>query len=132
MASSADVVQALLTRAENLPVGVTVVLPEGTEAPEAPSAGHVEVLFFSNQPLWSAVDTGKIDQGFLQVTVVWPRGDGLIRAHQTVDIVKDYFPKGLVLNEGSARVKISSDPWNAAPISDEHELRIPITIPWTA
>lgn len=134
MASYDDITLALLNRAATLSVGspaLPIAMPERAFTP--PTDGkYLDVKDFTNVPAWSGLNGGKIDQGILQIDVVWTRGEGLIAAKAAASAICDHFPAGHVMRQGSAAVKVSQDPWASSPISDTSELRIPVSIPWTA
>lgn len=137
MPSGADIFDALMQRVTSLEVGspaLPIALPEVSFKPQtdAPQGKYLDVSDFPNRPLWEGLSDGRIDQGLLQITVVWPKGRGLVQPKAAADAVIAHFPKGLVLAHGSARVKISAQPWQAQPIIGTSELRIPVTISWVA
>jgi hypothetical protein len=133
MATAAEVAKALLSRADSLAYGSPVMrkaMPDVTFTPEA-GKPYFRVDHFPNAPFWSGLKTGRIDQGLLQITVVWPKGKGIVQASAAVDAVKAHFPKALLLTEGSARVKLG-EPWHASPLPGDAWTETPVTIPWTA
>jgi hypothetical protein len=137
MADAADIAEALLAKVATLSVGspaLPIAYPEVGFDPEADSQDgkYLDIRDFPNRPRWEGVTAGKLDQGLLQITVVWPRGQGVIDAKAAADEVMAHFAKGTVMVHGSAKVKVSSEPWQAAPLSDALELRVPVSIPWTA
>jgi len=138
MARGSDVMQALFARATTIPTGsppLPICLPEPDETFEPPESGqYLEVQFFPNRPAWEGLtaDDGRLDQGLLQVTVVWPKNHGLIAPGLIADLVREHFPMALALQHGGARVKITGQAWAAAPLIEPHEVRIPVTIPWSA
>src|SRR5690606_19875928 len=136
MADAADIAEALLARCATLEVGspaLPIAYPEDPSGFEPPADGkYLEVSLFANVPRWQAINTGKMDQGLLQVTVVWPANQGVIEPMAAADAVKAHFAKGTPLRHGTANVKISGDPWAASPLSEDSELRVPVTVPWTA
>lgn len=134
MAAYADIMQALFAKvaAFTSTPALPVAWPEPAKTFTPPADGkYLEVQFFSNRPAWEGLAAGRIDQGLLQVVVVWKRNDGLIRPGQIADAVIAHFD-GATMFSGSARVEVAGRPWAASPISTDTELRIPITIPWTA
>lgn len=134
MANLATVAAALLARCSTLSVGspvLTISYPDVAFTPPA-SGKYLDVSLFYNRPAWEGLNDGKIDQGLLQITVVWPEGHGVIKPAQIADAVMAHFPKGLRLYSGSTRVKVSGEPWAASPILDAASTRLPITIPWKA
>lgn len=131
MASPDQIADALLARCATLAVGspaLPIAMPEIAFTPPA-SGKYLDVRDFTNRPLWEGVSGGKIDQGLLQVTVVWPPRQGVIKPKAAAAAVMAHFAKGLVLAHG---VKINGEPWAASPLSDDSEVRVPVTIPWTA
>jgi hypothetical protein len=133
---TAEVMTALFTRAASLSIGspaMPIAFPEPTEPFTKPDSGqYLEVTFFSNRPAWEGLSEGKLDQGLLQITVIWNRGQGLISPSNAAQQVMDHFTKGLVLTQGSTRVVVSKEPWANSPLADDTELRIPVTVPWVA
>lgn len=136
MALAADVATALLARAGTLTHGSPVMrkaMPDVAPSPPLdPTKPYFRVDLFRNAPFWQGLNTGKIDQGLLQITVVWPEGQGIIKATQAADAVMAHFPKGLKLFSGTACVRISGEPWAAAPLMDASWTETPVTIPYTA
>lgn len=131
---AAQIIDALLARCSGLAEGVPtlpIAMPEITFTPPA-SGKYLQVDFFANKPAWEGLSSGKLAQGMLQITVVWPRGAGIVASATAAQSVIDHFTKGLILRSGVAKVTISGEPWAATPISDPTEIRVPITIPWVA
>lgn len=134
MAKDAEVATALLAHCELMSgegPALPVAMPEVSFTP--PSDGrYLRIDLFRNAPFWASLSHGHIAQGLLQVTVVWPKGQGIIAPGRASDAVKDHFPKGLILYAGEPKVKVSGDPWAAAPLSDDTDSETPVTIPWRA
>ncbi|MFN3858112.1 MAG: phage tail terminator-like protein [Caulobacter sp.] len=131
MADLAAVADALLTRCSSLAVGspaLTIAWPDVAFTPPA-SGKYLEVRVFFNRPRFEGLASGVLDQGLLQVTVVWPKGAGIIQPASAAEAVKAHFPKGLTLSGG---VKVVAAPYAASPLIDQSETRIPVTITWTA
>lgn len=127
-----EIYLALMGRVETLSIGspaLPIAYPETTESYSPPADGrYLDVTDFPNAPFWQGMTDGRIDQGLLQVTVVWPQNAGLVAPKAAADQVIAHFPKGLRLGA----LKITGEPWQAAPLIGEHDVRIPITIPWKA
>lgn len=136
MAAYADIVLALLTRASTLSVGspaLPVAMPEDPNGFIPPTDGkYLEVQLFSSRPRWEGLAESRIDQGLLQVTVCWPKGRGLVAPGGAIDAVLAHFPKGHVMRQGSAIVKVVAATYPTSPLSEAGELRWPITISWVA
>jgi hypothetical protein len=131
---AAQALDALFSRAATIDTGspaLPIAYPEVEFDPPA-DGKYLAVSAFPNRPAAEGLTTGRVDQGLLQVTVVWPKDQGLIAPAGIAQAVIDHFPNGLALQSGSTRVKISGQPWAAAPITDTDRVSIPISIPWTA
>lgn len=135
MATGAEIFDALMGRVATLSVGsppLPIAYPEiGFDPPEDEVGNplpYLDVSDFPNRPLWEGLSDGRVDQGWLQITVVWPKGRGLVAPKAAADEVIAHFPKGLQLSG----VKISAQPWQASPITDASECRVPVSIPWVA
>lgn len=131
MASPDQIADALLARCETLSVGsppLPIAMPEvGFVSPA--DGKYLDVRDFKNDPAWLGLSGGKLDQGLLQVTVVWPPRQGIIKPKAAAAAVMAHFPFGMRLGHG---VKISGEPRDTSPLSDDSEVRVPVTIPWTA
>lgn len=132
--AGADIADALLTRCglmETTGPTLPVALPDITF--DVPVDGkYLVVSDFPNRPQWEGVSEGRIDQGLLQVVVVWPRLEGVIKPKEVADDVIAFFAKGTVMTLGTAKVRASREPWQSPPLIDDSEVRVPVTIPWTA
>lgn len=130
----AGVFDALLARCSELSVGspaLPVAYPEITFTPPADSR-WLEVRIFANQKAWQSISGGGMGQGLLQVTVVWPKNEGLVAPGQIADAVAGHFPNGLALFSGGHRVTLIGEPTPMSPNSDGPQVRLPVTIAWTA
>lgn len=136
MIDPAAVAAALLSRCETLEVGspvLPVAYPDVAFDPsEAASDGrYLTVDLFNNAPFWEGLTSGRIDQGLMQVTVVWPKGEGLSARRAAGEVIA-HFPKALTLPAPGVRVKINRETWQASPILDDDSTSIPVTISWVA
>ena len=133
MADPADIASALLARCATLSVGspaLPIAYPEAAEKfTPAPDGKYLEVSYFSNRPAWEGLASGRMDQGLLQVTVVWPKNKGIVGPSRHAAEVMAHFPKGLALADG---VRVSGHPYPASPLTDTSDVRIHVTIPWIA
>lgn len=134
----AQIAEALFERVLTLTTTLPIIWPEQLDAPNpdaqatGESQARLEVAIFYNRPAWEGVSSGALDQGLLQITVVWPKNQGVIRPMQEAAVVLAHFTKGLTLFSGSTKVRVTPAPWQASPISDLSDVRVPVTIPWTA
>lgn len=137
MSTMSAVYDALMARVATIVTGsptLPVAYPEVGETFSPPADGrYLEVAFYPNRPLMEGLAAGvKIDQGLLQITVVWPKNDGLVRPLEVAEIVKAHFAKGLPMTATGAVVRVSKETWIAAPLSGTADVRVPVTVSWTA
>lgn len=102
----------------------------GFEPPE--DRKYLEVQFFPNDPAWRGLSAGKMDQGLLQIGVVWPKRQGLIAPLEVVGVVEAHFAKETTLFHGGFKVTVTSDPSHSAALDEPDAVKIPVTIPWKA
>ena len=133
MADPAEIASSLLARCATLEVGspaLPIAYPEPASTFEPPADGkYLEVSLFYNRPAWEGLSSGRMDQGLLQITVVWPKNMGLPGPLRHAAEVIDHFPKGQALADG---VRVSGQPYAASPLIDASDVRVPVTIPWIA
>lgn len=117
-------------------LGLPVAWPEVIYTPEAGPGGQfkpfMRVELFSNRPAWEGLAAGRLDQGILQLTLVWPPGAGIVQPTSVAGQVLANFPQGMRLDAQDVRVKVTSAPWIASPITETDRASYPITINWTA
>ncbi len=133
----AQIFEALMTRVGTLVTGsptLPVAYPDVGFDPavSAPDGKYLEVAYFPNAHRWVGLSGGALRQGLLQITVVWPRGKGHVLPLQIVNAIKTHFAAGTVMVSGTTKVKVTEEPVDAAPLIEDHDTRIPITISWTA
>jgi len=141
MQTHADITLALLKRAAELAVAdpvaggnLAITMPDVIPpwgAGDAPDR-YLSISLFDNRPAWEAIGPGKLDQGLMQISVVWPRNNGPIEIRTAVQAVLDHFPKALLMRQGTACVKVSGEPWAASALVEESQTMIPVTVPWVA
>ena len=135
MAADPDIVAGLLLARANLmasaPISLPVAHPDVAFA--APADGkYLRVDLFTNAPFWEGLSRGRMDQGILQITIVWPKGQGLIKHRAVAKQVFAHWPKGLLLAANGATVRVRREPWAAQPIMEPAQTLTPITISWSA
>ena len=133
----AQIFEALMAKVATLSTGsptLPVAYPDVGFDPavSATDGKYLEVAYFPNAHRWVGLSTGALRQGLLQITVVWPRGKGHVLPLQIVNSIKTHFAAGTVMVSGTTKVKVKEEPVDASPIIEDHDTRIPITIPWTA
>lgn len=139
MSTGADIYLALMGRVETLTVGspaLPIAYPEQNPvfdpATAAPDGKYLDVRDFPNRNAWEGLAGSEVKQGLLQITVAWPKNKGLVAPKQAADEVIVHFAKGTVMTSGSARVTVNKVPWQSPPLSDDTEVRVHVTVPWTA
>src|SRR5262245_48602696 len=70
-------------------------------------------------------------RGFLQISVYWKAGAGLIKPLDAAGQLIGHF-NNKTLFAASVRITISAEPWAASPIQEDDRVQIPVTIPYTA
>ncbi|MDE1996778.1 MAG: DUF4128 domain-containing protein [Rhizobiaceae bacterium] len=70
-------------------------------------------------------------RGFLQVSVYWKAGAGLIKPLDASDMVIEHFNNKTLL-ASDVKITISAEPWASSPIQEDDRVQIPVTIPYTA
>lgn len=133
----AQIYDALMARVGTMNLrspAIPVSCPDVTFDPAvgATDGKYIEVAYFPNRPAWEGLAAGELSQGLLQITVVWPRGAGLVAPLEVAAGIKSHFAKTTVMVSGTTKVKVSAEPWAAAPLIDDSETRTPVTISWTA
>lgn len=72
-------------------------------------------------------------QGFLQVAVMWPAGDGgAILASNLAGQVLAHFAKGSRFSSDGTLVRIIRAGWVSPPLTEPDRLRVPVSIPYVA
>lgn len=128
----AAIYDALMTHAQALDVGLPFDVPEPIEAFVPPASGkYIKLEHLPNAPGWVGL-RGKMDQGILLVTVVWPKNEGLVPPLEIAGAIEAHFPAGLPLTSNGFRVKIEAASYVGAPVVEPTEVRLPVTVRWTA
>lgn len=134
MADPAVVSALLMEHCEAMVIGspaLPIAYPDVAFTP--PTSGkYLRVDLFRNAPFWEGLSSGRVDQGLLQVTVVWPRGLGVIQPAEAAALVMEHWSKLTALNGSGTRVRVSREPWASSPLLDEHQTELPVTVSWTA
>lgn len=139
MAAMADIFAGLLARVSTLSVGgspaLPIAYPEHSDdgqpfdpETDAPDGRYLDVRIFPNRPRAQGLSSMRLDQGLLQVEVVWKKNKGVIAPAAVADEIIAHFPNGLSMGPA----KVNGQPYASAALSANAEFRMPITIPWTA
>lgn len=134
MADPAIVAGLLLARCATLSVGspaLPVAMPEMSFTPP-PDNKYLRVDFFANKPAWEGLGPETMDQGLLQVVVVWPWRKGIVAPRRIARDVMAHFPKELTLAADGVKVTINKAPYASSPVPDEPVSLTPVTISWVA
>ncbi|QRY69112.1 hypothetical protein JVX98_12840 [Ensifer sp. PDNC004] len=136
MATGTDAIifTALTDRLRTIPqvlpiAGPNVVFPAAGQ-PLPPK--YLRLAFMPNQTRQVTMgDDPQQKRGLLQISVVWPVGQGIVGALEVVDQIIDHF-KNQTLFASGVRITISSEPWAAGPLQESERVQIPVTIPYHA
>lgn len=137
MADLANVRRALYDHLAALVLAPTheIAWPEPTETFAPPIDGRfLEARLAFNAPAWQGIAGGSLDQGLLTVTVIWPKNSGDSGPIDAARAVRDHFTVEpvLALFHGGTKTKISGAPYVSGPFPGLVDVRVPVTIPWTA
>ena len=134
MADPAVVAQLILEHSESMAIdwpALPIAYPDVDFSPPA-DGKYLRLDLFNNAPFWEGLSSGRIDQGLMQVTVVWPRAEGRIKPAEVAALVMEHWKKLTTLSGSGTRVKINREPWVSSPILSDHQTETPVTIPWVA
>ncbi|WP_297803405.1 phage tail terminator-like protein [uncultured Brevundimonas sp.] len=127
------VTDALLSRVGSLVLSpvLPVAYPGLSFAP--PSDGkYLRAEVFHNAAKWEGATAGRMDQGLLQVTVVWPKGKPTIQPITVADAVMAHFAKGTEMVSQGRKVTVTAEPVMATPIYEDSSTLVPVTISWAS
>lgn len=137
MSKASEIPDALLVHLQTLEIGsppLPIALPDVSFDPavSATDGKYLEAGYFRNAPAWEGLSEGVLDQGLLVVSVVWPKGRGVIALNEAAQAVADHFPKGLQLRSGSTSVKINREPVIASPLTEGDKTIVATSISWVS
>ena len=129
----AKIVNALLLHMEALPLplGVNVSYPGRNFTPNTEKP-YLRVQVFKGDPDQPRIRFGNepIRRGFLQISVDWPEGQGIIEAIELAGCVRDHFARGTKIEQDGVSVQIIEEPRVAGEIQEPAWVQVPVTIPW--
>lgn len=134
MADLTEVQAALFARlsALTLSPSLPIAWPEPTTAFVPPTNGrYLEVHFFPNAPAFQGLEGETLDQGLLQINVVWPKNQGELAPGRVAKAVRAHFAAPQSLFSVATKTKITGTRITRA-LKEPTELRVPVTISWTA
>ncbi|WGM31498.1 phage tail terminator-like protein [Brevundimonas sp. NIBR11] len=134
MADPAVVTALLLQQCESLVISspaMPIAYPDVAFSPPA-DGKYLRVELFKNAPFWEGLASGRIDQGLLQIMVVWPRNRGIIKPAEVAALVEEHFKKGTRMTGSGVTVKVNREPYSSSPITSPDKSETPVTIPWIA
>lgn len=113
-----------------------VAYPDVTFTPPVDAQGkakpYLEVRHLpnTNVNLFLGDDSTVQYQGLLQITVVHPSAQGIIKPYEIAGLVASHFAKGTLLTSAGIKVRIYQKPSIAGSIQDTDRVRVPVTIPY--
>lgn len=120
-------IEAFNAKPEN---GFRVSIPNKAFTPT--SYPYLDVQDFRAERRGPTLGTLKTIGGIFQVTVIIERNTGLVEAKEIVSRIIAHVPKGLRLYDENTCVHISQQANERAPIYEDTEVRVPVTIPYEA
>lgn len=134
--TDATIFTALVTHLQGLVF--TPALPIAGANVTFPPAGqptpskYLRLAFLPNRPIpYPIGDDPEPRQGILQVSVIWPKGSGIIDPLNVAGQIIDHFKNETLFATG-VKITISSEPWAVGPLIEDALVQIPVTIPYIA
>jgi hypothetical protein len=99
-----------------------------------PAGPYLRVYFIPNGTERLFIGNGEPNrhQGILQVTVVFPSGQGAIRPNDVAGAVANHFGEGTQLPITGGVVRIDKRPSISPAMQDTDRIQIPVSINWIA
>lgn len=128
------VIRRLLeTRANSLVAGTMKIAFENVPFTPVQRTAYIELRLIPGRTQNPTMgDQFKRETGILQLTMMYPVGEGPANAHTKAEEVRALFPRGLTLTNGSVRVIIDEHPYIGPQINDDGWYRLPVSIPFIA
>jgi hypothetical protein len=120
----------MLTFTPAMPIaGANVTFPP---AGQPTPSKYLRLAFMPNRPIpYPIGDDPEPRQGILQVSVIWPKGTGIIDPLNIAGQIIDHFKNQSLFATG-VKITISSEPWAVGPLIEDASVQIPVTIPYIA
>lgn len=68
------------------------------------------------------------ETGFMQVSLVYPTGNGPGAAEAMAEKIREWFPAGLELIEGGEKVRVRGTPSISSPVVESNVFTLPVSI----
>lgn len=135
-ASEATICALLHERLATLTLSPTVPIswPEVPFTPPPDGSAYLDVAFIPNLMNRDFVGSTAPHraEGLYQISVVYPRGVGTIAPLNIAGLIAAHFPADLSLisTDPALKVRISQRPTVAAPMTEDADVRVPVTVSW--
>jgi hypothetical protein len=93
---------------------------------------YIEAKVFPNGPRGQGLSSGRLDQGLLVVSGVFPKNTGDIEPSNIAATIMSWFPRGLNLHSGGHKISIVMEPFEGVALTRNDRYLIPITIEWVS
>ncbi len=99
-----------------------------------PSSGYLKTYYIPNGTERICITPGSPNryQGILQVTVVFPAGQGAVKPNDVAGQIASHFAEGTQLQTAAGPVRIDKRPSVERPMQDTDRIQIPVSIDWVA
>lgn len=124
-----------MAKLATLTIGSPALPVAWPETPFTPPANgkYLSVSWIPNKPGQHPISSGSVEvMGILQITVVWPKGQGIVAPMKIAAEIANKLPRETVLTGDGVKAKIIRAPYPSGPFSDETKVSIPVTISWQA
>ena len=124
--------KALEKRLATLTPAIAIAYENVAFIPVTGTPYHKAVLI-PNETTAPAIDQAtKIEKGIFQVSIYYPLNQGTSAAGLRAELIRAHFPAGLVLTEGTYKVRVSRPPAIAGGMPDGAFYMIPVSIYFTS
>ncbi|EJN04233.1 DUF4128 domain-containing protein [Phyllobacterium sp. YR531] len=99
-----------------------------------PSSAYLKAYYIPNGNQRICITPGSPNryQGILQVSVVFPSGQGAVKPNDVAGKIADHFAEGTQLQTAAGPVRIDKRPSVERPMQDTDRIQIPVSIDWVA
>jgi hypothetical protein len=94
---------------------------------------YLRAFFLPNQTRQVTVgDDPQQKRGMLQVSILWPSGQGLVKPLDVAGAIVNHFKNQVLTTSSGTVITIYNEPWAASPLQEDDRVQIPVTIPYSA